>query len=286
METTLGKMKLSFCQMHYDAYLPVHQKKYFLEFLWKTAIWDWKKIGYEIKVLKDETLFDNALVCGKLVMLYIHSNCLEYNPIFQGINRKYYIVLLGKETNSKLLISDSFIPTIPKQTYNGVVDSNKMLEEIRNSHAYGMLLEPTKKVFGIRNLCKNLILDYVVSSTGIKGGTVLHSLNCYAHNAIDKAALFFNKDSLRDLAYDLRYSGALARFDYMEELFRCYLNMDRDTQGSLNELKHEWELVVNKIMKYSMKLNESYYQKIFRERIPELMEKERSMYGGLLESLG
>jgi hypothetical protein len=97
--------------------------------------------------------------------------------------------------------------------------------------------------------------------------------------------LRFNSESMKNLSYDIKVAGAVARFDHLIELNKTYLEYSADTD-LLSSLKSKWELIASKLMKCSVTLKRDYYMKIFEVEIPEIVSKELTFYQELLKSGG
>lgn len=243
------------------------------------------KIGYGIKTIVGAENVYTYFEQKKPIILSINSKLLTHNNIYFGTDRIHHIIVVEK-TNGQLLISDSFVPTIPSTVYQGLVDCEKIYREIDNGNAKGILIYSDNNLLvDITKLCKDALSYYIISNTKCENGSVIQSLNKYSQLALTHQAQYFANGFLKEMIYDLRFSGAIARFDYLIELFNRYLPNLSSVCASLEELKSKWELVVNKLVKCSITLKEDYYRNIFQTDVPLLLEKEKDIYervGGTL----
>lgn len=231
------------------------------------------RIGFEISYVSDEKTILKSTKYGLPVLLCINTEYLTHNPIFAGTNRKHYIVIISEDKNG-FLISDSFIQTIPQSVFQGYIKPEKVIYAIQNQCATGITIIPCSDKKKLDELIRSFLIHYIKQNAFKERCSVLNLLSCYSKEANEKANELLNKSSLTDMAYELKFSGCLARLDYLSELFSTHYNCNHD----INELKNKWELVVNKLMKCSMTLNENYFRNIFTEFIPLLIEKEQKLY--------
>lgn len=219
----------------------------------------------------------NILKQGHPILLLINSGKLNYSYIFKGTNRSHYIVMIYEKDN-RVLISDSFIQTIPQTIFQGYVSSNLIYKEIESGTAQGIYIKQNFQADNIQNEIKNAIDHYLYQNINIESNNVLSLMKNYTEIAINNMSDFLNKEVLCSLSYEIKVAGCVARCDYLLELFSKYFQIDNEIKQEIIGLKIKWELIASKIMKCSITLSKDYYIKIFTIEIPVLIEKEKTIY--------
>lgn len=241
------------------------------------------KIGYQLKQLDNDYCNYYSLLNNQIpVLLLINTRVLTYNNIFLGTNRNHCIVLV-KDSNKTIEISDSFVRTIPMSVFQGNIDAIAIRDEIQTNRASGIYIEKQdnqKYNYSI----KNALIDYLEINSSFSVNSILYILQTYCRLAIKNVDILFNKESLNDLAYDIKVAGIATRFDYIANLFANHINYSVDIE-TLTMLKTKWELVASKLIKCSMTLNKDYYKKIFEMEIPILIDKEMRFYKETYEKM-
>lgn len=243
-----------------------------------------KKIGCETKVFVDSKSIYNALEQTP-ILLCINTSWLDHNIIFKGTNKQHYIVLIQRD-NNRFIISDSFIQTFPQSVYQGPVDSKKVCQAIESGLTTGTVIIPYEQPSNYKFLLKDILIKYIMNNIQCNTNSVFYSLNRYLKSAIDNKKELLSNELLSKTTYDLKYAGAIARLDYILELFNDLFSCGQYVSESIKELKTKWELIANKLMKCSMTLNEKYYMGIFQADLPSLIEQELILYNRVAELEG
>ena len=241
-----------------------------------------EKIGYRIyKIGNEYSTYKSLLANSTPILLLIYTSVLTHNNIYSGSNRGHSIVLL-KDNDDTIEISDSFVRTRPTSIFHGNTDAKILFNEITAVRASGIYLEKYEKQNKEQHLTKSLI-DYIKTNAMLTSISVVNNLKKWRDIALKNTDELFDKESLNDLAYDIKTSGIVTRLDYLIDLFKKYLNAYPTER--LEKIKSNWDLTANKIMKCSITLNKGYYLKVFEEEIPELINEELSFYQEQYEHL-
>jgi len=234
-----------------------------------------EKIGYRInRINNDYCIYKSLLAKNTPILLLIYTSVLTHNNIYSGSNRGHSIILL-KDNDDTIEISDSFVRTRPTSIFHGNTNAKIIFSEIIADRASGIYLEKYTKQNKEECLTKSLI-EYITTNALLSNNSVIYNLKSWRDIALENIDKLFNKESLNDLAYDIKTSGIVTRFDYLIELFEIYLNIY--PTDILGKIKSNWDLTANKIMKCSITLNKGYYTKVFKEEIPVLINEELSFY--------
>lgn len=237
-----------------------------------------EKVNCYIETIPFDVDFFNTLLDKQIpVLLLINSGNLHYSYVFNGTSRNHYIVLLHKE-GKRLLVSDSFVQTIPKTVYQDYIEVDEIFKEIQSGHAKCTWIKQEKPSQSIQDICKSMLNQYLECNLQCSETSVLHSLKSYARYGLNLAQALFKRESLRNLSYDIKVAGCVARFDYLEELFEKHQAINEEISIKLKDLKNRWELVSNKLMKCSMTLKHDYYLQIYGLLIPDLIKQEEALY--------
>lgn len=243
------------------------------------------KLGIEIVTIEDRESIHNISIQDIPILVKIRASFLNYNYIFNGSPKNHYIVIVN-ERDSMFLISDSFIPTIPLETYQGAVEVHKIYDAIIQKYAKSYTFVIKEKPKNTLKMSRELFLDYLKKSAVSDKNSVIDFLHYFSKIALENINLLLNKEALNEMAYDLRYSGAIARFDYVIYFIDQFCTTVQTIKTDLLKLKTKWELLINKIMKCAITLNEQYYVKIFSTEISELIKCEVHIYRNVLKQEG
>ena len=236
-----------------------------------------EKVNYQIKQIDNNYLiYKSLLEKGIPILLLINTSALTHSNVFKGTNRNHCIVLI-KENDATMEISDSFVRTIPMSVFHGDVDASSIRDEIQANRTSGIYVERQRNSNNQYNI-PSAIFDHIRLNTFPSNKSIINILKTFCNMAIKNIEILFNKESLNDLAYEFKVAGMVTRFDYMMELFEKYLYGYQIDTESLSILKTKWELIASKLMKCSFVLNRDYYLKIFEVEIPILIDKEMHFY--------
>lgn len=242
------------------------------------------KLGYQIKELDNNYLnYKFLLNSNTPILLLINTSVLTHNNIFEGTNRNHYIILL-KDKGKTLEISDSFVRTEPISSFRGDTDLKPILNEIIETRATGVYFEKKKMRNNLQLVLEEILFEYIETNALNRNKSIINQLHEYCSIALENTDILFNKESLNNLAYDIKVSGLATRFDYLVDLFTKHINFSIDID-TFTMLKSKWELVASKLMKCSIVLNKEYYMKIFEVEIPALIKKELHFYQGVYEKM-
>jgi len=232
-----------------------------------------EQIGFQINQIDYTYASYKSLLDERTpILLMINSGMLTHSNIFTGTDKNHYIVLLN-DNNETVEISDSFIQTIPMSTFQGETYINTIKNEIQANKANGVYLNKLENEQKHHYSIENLIVNYIKMNAAALENSAIFNLRIFCDMAI------------KNSSYDIKVAGAVARFDYLIELFKNCFDYSSDIE-ILTLLKAKWELIANKLMKCSMTLKKDYYVKIFETEIPDLINKERSFYQELCKSGG
>lgn len=240
-----------------------------------------EKLEIETVMLEDEEAIQNSAKRNVPFLLKIKASFLEYSYIFKEAERNHYIVVIN-EQDSKLLISDSFIPTIPLEIFQGTVEATNIYDAITQGCAKGYIFKIPNELKNTSKMCHKLFYDYLKKATSGGEKSIISSLCFFFTTALENKNQLFNKEVLSGLAYDLRYSGAIVRFEYLIYFIEQYCVTVPTVKEDVVKLKTRWELLSNKIMKCAITLKEQYYIKLFNEEIPALIEDEIHIYRNII----
>ena len=240
------------------------------------------KLGCEIEYINEKIRFFEMLEMGYPILLKLNSTVLDYSYVYnQASKRNHYIVAIECD-NGKILISDSYIQTLPQSIYQGNINSDLISREFENHQASGMVIIPqtTNK---LENWISNCDLtkqldEYVSINTCGCDNSIYNLMYKYCEHALRNITKILFSNNMEEMIYQSKFSGAIARWDYLIELFRTCYQIDKMRLDELKELKNKWNVVVNKLRKCSITRREDYYQNIFNVDIPRLLEKELMFY--------
>ena len=236
-----------------------------------------KKIGFEIKKVTGLKEISEILSQGLPVLLSINSKFLDHSYIFDNSDRTHYIVLLS-ENDSRYLISDSFIQTVPQNIFQGYVESCKIKEAIEMGYAQSNVVSKRSVThYDKHNSCIEILSQYIADNVDLKEKSVLRLIKIFAESELNKLMYSSSQEELMKLIYTIKFSGLIARIDYLIELFGLYFCEHEDFIASLSAIKNKWGLIINKLMKCSMTLKVDYFKRIIEE-IVLLTEQERLLY--------
>lgn len=235
------------------------------------------KLGFNIKDIISENELFETLSEGYPVLLCLNSNLLNYSYVFNGTNRKHYIVLLSGDRRS-MLISDSYIQTIPRSVFEDIIDFEPIYNSFieKNIKATSVIPMKIKSINSINY--EKYMDDYILTNISQMSNSIINHIKIFSENIIDRAEKILLDSHLNDMVYNFKFSGGLVRFDFLDKLFKSYYELPSGIIESLFKLKTQWNIVINKWMKCCVIKNKDYYKKIFDKEIIVLLEQELSLY--------
>lgn len=244
-----------------------------------------EQAGYHIRRIDSNySNYKSLLSNNTPILLLINSGVLTHDNIFKGTDKDHYIVLLN-DNDETMEISDSFVQTIPMSVFQGYTDLNPIRNEIQKNRASGVYLEKQENNIKYQDSIKNIFVDYIKMNASLSNNSVICSLKTYCSAALRDIDILFTNESIKNLSYNVKVAGAVARFNYIIELLNNHLECSFNAE-ILSTLKSKWELIASKLMKCSMTLKRDYYIKIFEVEIPELAGKELGFYQDLCKRGG
>lgn len=248
------------------------------------------KLGCGIECINDEIGFFKMLEMGYPILLKLNSRVLNYSYVYkESLKRNHYIVAIQCD-NKVILISDSYIQTFPQSTYQGTINRDVIASQFENNQASGMTIIPpiTNKLENWRSNCDLIkqLDEYVLLNICGFDNSICRLMYKYCEHASQNITKILFTDSMVEMIYQVKFSGAIARWNYLIELFCTYYQIDELMVEELNNLKGKWNVVINKLRKCSITRRQDYYQNIFSVDIPQLLEKELIFYKTIANSRG
>lgn len=241
-----------------------------------------KKLGCYLETV-DSLECEKKLAEAIPILLLIRSNCLKYNYTYAKKAKSHYIVALKKEED-KLLISDSFIQTIPKTIFHGWIPLKDIYDEIVCERTKNLHIAFVEKNYIIEKEYESMIRQYIDDNLNYTVNSSLCVLKQFVQNIITCKDRLKSNDVLANLAYDIKYSGCVARFDYLEELMKKYFKVDETIINELQVIKKKWGNISNRLMKYAITLKVENAYALFYSDIPELIGNEENLYRRIEEA--
>ena len=153
-------------------------------------------------------------------------------------------------------ISDSFIQTIPMSIFQGYTNLSPIRSEIQKK-AIGVYLEKKDNTIEYKDIIKSIFIDYIKMNASLSENSAIYNLKAYCNVALSNIDILFNNELIKNLSYDVKVAGTVARFDYLIELFNKHLRCSFDMEVLL-DIKSKWELIASKLIKCSMTLQKDF----------------------------
>lgn len=239
-------------------------------------------LGFEIKNIYDQYELFNTLNNGYPILLRLNSGLIDYSYAFSGTNRNHYIVLITGDS-SWMMISDSYVQTIPQSIYHGRIDFKTIYQQFEEGKVSATAITPMmsrtvitepKNVFNYRQLLD----EYISQNISESDISIVCQIKKYSKDALCRANSILDDSHLSDMIYQFKFSGALVRFDYLKELFESNYEINKNLIEHIEYLKSKWNIVTNMMMKCSITKKEDYFKEIFNINISKLISSELSVY--------
>lgn len=248
------------------------------------------KLGCGIEDINDEICFFGMLERGYPILLKLNSRVLNYSYVYKETSKRNHYIVAIQCNNEGVLISDSYIQTFPQSIYQGTVNRDVIADQFKNNQASGMTIIPpkTNKLENWRVNCDLIkqLDEYVLLNICGCDNSICKLMYKYCEHALQNITKILFSNSMDEMIYQAKFSGAIARWDYLIALFCTCYQIDEEKIDELNRLRDKWNVVINKLRKCSITRRQDYYQNIFSVDIPQLVEKELIFYKTIANSRG
>ena len=240
------------------------------------------KLGCEIEYINDKIRFFEMLEMGYPILLKLNSTALNYSYVHkESTKRNHYIVAI-KCDDEMILISDSYIQTIPQSIYQGPINRDVIAKQLESNQASGMVIIPpiTKNPESWKSKCDLIkqLDEYILLNICDCNNSICKLMYKYCEYAAQNVTSILFSDSMEEMIYQLKFSGAIARWDYLITLFCTCYQVNKVMVDELRRLKDKWNIVNNKLRKCGITRKIEYFQNIFNTDIPQLLENELIIY--------
>lgn len=246
------------------------------------------KLGCRAENIRDEICFFEMLKKRYPILLKVNSQVLNYNYVYkESSKRNHYIVAIQCDSKD-ILISDSYIPTLPLSTYQGTINRNDFCIQFENNQVSGIVIFPPESNKFEKSNCDLIkqLDEYVLLNISGCDNSFCKLMYEYCEYALQNITDILFSNRMDEMIYQMRFSGTIARWNYLIELFCTYYQINKLMVDELNVLKGKWNVVINKLRKCSITRNPDYYKNIFVIDIPKLLEKELIFYKTIVNLRG
>ncbi len=222
---------------------------------------------------------------GIPVLMTVPSNHLKYHTIYRSTDRMHTVVLL-REQDGLVFLSDCFVQTVPISVYEGYTASEEIYDAVRQGEADVSYVRWNPDITHLdKGLLFAKLIQYLDDNIHTVKGSMVANLQAYHTYCVSHIQESLHYDVLQQRAYNISATGMVMRFNYLKEYILTYGCLEDAWRQRLDSLEKQWMIVKANLLRCSETLNPHLYYRVFHEYFPDMITGEQELYAEIRKKL-